>query len=535
MPFDSPVEMGYMFRQLLMRTETMQETDISTDSCSRRRFRFFTALLAGIAAAQITATAVVWFSDINLLGTTESVTRAGYLSIPGNNVDPPLDSFEAAFCGGLFFTFSIGICLSFLGLSCAWLWGRMSNRDPKALFLFALLPAACVWKTNGNGFCFGPTAFFIFVPVAAFVTGAFFPASKREKRKFGILVHIWSFLTPLILLAVFTSVSKTKIDSDVFTRIRDDILISNTAGLAINDFYYRYTLYPARIFKNLNQRTIRTCRLSGNFEKGLAKRLERTLMNRSWLVMPGNSPVDLDINVGADTLVFSHDGKTVFNSTAGEFLKKTVSILKDFSAKTDRHVFFRQFTFVSILFSCSVTLYLILFHVFRLTVSLFSKKHGRAVMIACTLTVLAETAFLVSLVYENKSPAEAKTAMAALQSGDRDERIRALKTLFRMNIHSGNFPMRGEMLVSPFMPDRYWIAKIHRFGKGPEVYRDVVSLLDDAHPSVVYNALEALGELGKRKGADEILKRMRTFDHWYIQLYAHKTLRRLGWRQSRSE
>jgi hypothetical protein len=63
---------------------------------------------------------------------------------------------------------------------------------------------------------------------------------------------------PVIVLALLWT---SQIDSRFFVDFRDVLLLSNPVGTKINDFYYDYTLFPAEVFKSLEQKLLKTCSL----------------------------------------------------------------------------------------------------------------------------------------------------------------------------------------------------------------------------------------------------------------------------------
>jgi HEAT repeat protein len=91
------------------------------------------------------------------------------------------------------------------------------------------------------------------------------------------------------------------------------------------------------------------------------------------------------------------------------------------------------------------------------------------------------------------------------------------------------------MLKSPHIPVRYWLARALAVSRKPETYDDLLSFLDDPHPNVVSMAFYALGKRGDRSAIGLILHRIETSRHWYVQWYAYKALRRLGWKQTASK
>ncbi|MBE9542760.1 MAG: hypothetical protein IMF01_10620, partial [Proteobacteria bacterium] len=97
----------------------------------------------------------------------------------------------------------------------------------------------------------------------------------------------------LIPLIVLTALWVSQADSHLFVGLRDNLLLSNSFGMKINDFYYKYTLYPAEVFKSLDQKTLKTCSLEHINKKTIAGLLEKQLINHDYLDIKGNEVVDL--------------------------------------------------------------------------------------------------------------------------------------------------------------------------------------------------------------------------------------------------
>jgi HEAT repeat protein len=54
-------------------------------------------------------------------------------------------------------------------------------------------------------------------------------------------------------------------------------------------------------------------------------------------------------------------------------------------------------------------------------------------------------------------------------------------------------------------------------------------LLEDPNLNVQTQAIEALARQGRRQAIGEILRRFETSPEWYVQSYAYRALKELGW------
>ena len=316
--------------------------------------------------------------------------------------------------------------------------------------------------------------------------------------------------------------------------VRDYLLLSNPIGKKINDFYYRYTLYPAEVFKSLDQKTLKACRLAPIKDKAVARRIENMLIRYDYLPVHADAPVEIEIVEAKNTLVFKHKGNTVLQTTFKEFLSRPGKVLRHFSAETDRHAFFRQATIFCLLIGFPLTLYVIVFALIRFVLSFFVSSTLSSV-VAAAFCFSIGLALLVPLRIGTVRMVDAIDLSEALNSECRQHRVAALRTVVKQRLEIGNFQAYRRMLASPYVPERYWLAEALGVSRHPETYQDLLALLDDPCPNVVSMALHALGQRGDRRAHKKIVKRIERSDHWYNQWYAYKALRHLGWKQRRSK
>ena len=485
-------------------------------------------LLMGLFAAQVLATIHVYLSNAHLYRTLMAIKDAGYLAIPNQRIMHNLGEFGPAFFGGLFFTLSVGAGLSLFSLGAVWVWDRLLSRR-KFLLILPLLPwIGCLLVVNRQGLCPMVTSYFLVIPPLVFVaTLRWIPPKTRQRVWLQRMVL--SF--PVLVLAVLWT---SQMDSHLFLDLRDNLLLSNPLGTEINDFYYKYTLYPAEVFKSLDQKILKTCNLENIQEESNLRSMERELLNHDYLRVAGDAAVDLKIVQEGNALVFDSRGRTILRATAKEFFTNPGAVLKEFSSKTDRYTFFRHFTFFSLLIGFPITLYVIFYAFFHL-VSRFFLDARTSSVIASTLCFFIGATLLVLFHQTRVREAEVKDLAEALESERWQNRVAALKIIQQKGIEVGEFQASQSMLTSPHIPERYWLVRALGVSRQSETYRDVLAFLDDPHPNVVCMAFYALGQRGDRRAVNEIIERIETSDHWYSQWYAYKALRTLGWKQTKSK
>ncbi len=493
--------------------------------------RFFyvaKAILLGLLTAQIIATLHVYLSNTELYRTVTAITGAGYLAVPNQQVAHTLKEFGPAFFGGLFFTLSIGAALSIFSVACAWIWDRILGRSKVLLVPLILLWLAILFAVNSSDFCLMVASYFFAVPLAVFLgTLKWMPQQSGKRVWLKESVH----LLPIVILATIWT---TQLDRLMFLDIRDYLLLSNPIGQKINDFYYRYTLYPAEAFKLLDQRLVKTCSLAGIQDRAVVQHLESQLLRYDYVPIDEDVPVDLEIVQADNILSFKYKGNEVLQTTFKEFLAMPGQVLGDFSEKVDKYPIFRQVTIFSIVIGFPLTLYVILFAILRFALQFFVRSATSSV-IASILCLSIGLASFAPVCFGRVPINDAMDLSEALESESWQQRVVALRMVQNRGEEIGNFQAYRRLMVGPYTPERYWLAKALGSSRHPNAYQDLLILLDDSNPNVVTMAFLALGRRGDIKAVEEILKRIETSDHWYKQWYAYRTLRRLGWKQSRIE
>ncbi len=475
---------------------------------------------AGLLTAEAVATLHVYFSNRDLHRTVTAILDAGYLAVPNEHVIPTLLSPKTALCSGIFYTLSVGAALVTLSLVLAWAWDRFFHRDRRALVSPMILWAAGSIGANFRGFAPLDTAYFLLIPPATFITAVCLMTSQRtaHRRNREWLIHP----VALILLA---ALGASQMEAEVFTRFRNRCLLGNPAGLAVNDFYYRYTLYAARSFKSLDQRLLNICHVQTG-TPALSRRIESRLARYDYLSIPNRPTAGLRIQSRHDAIQIEVDGHPVTRVSRKQFFDRTRTVLDDVSRKTDRHGFLRWFTYISLIGESLILLYLFVSvpvqMVLRRFLSPFAAKSASAAV--CLIICGAFFQFL--------PPRPTPDVGTALASNDPEEQAMALETITDGKREIADFPFYVRLLESPHIAVRYRLARALGVSRTSRTYPHLLTLLDDDSVTVVYQAYWGLGRRGRREAIPRIQAGIASSDHWYVQTYAYTALRRLGWKQT---
>lgn len=484
----------------------------------------FVSLLLGLLMAQILATVQVYLSNTALYESLLAISEAGYLPVPNQHVSNQLLDFGPAFKGGLFFTFSIGAGISFFSLAAAWLWNRLFGCKKNMLYLFLLLWIACLLAVNFYGFKVIVTLYFLLIPPAVFATAsACMIRDKKQRRQSREIIHI----VPVIMLAI---ILLSQINNRLFTDFRDIFLFSNRVGVKINNFYYKYTLFPAEVFKSLNQKLLKTCRIE-KLEPAETRVLEMVLLKYDYIPIAPNNEVDLTIVAIDDGLYLKNQGRTIVQVDSKEFFTNPAKWIRQFEEKSDIYPVFRQLTFLSLLIGLPLAIYVIGHGLITFVLGIFFIKSGFSSVIASGICFLL-CLFLFASFHFNRSTDKSADNLPNMLNSDRwQTRVAALKIIDEKGLEIKKIQAYRRLLTSPHTAERYWMARVLAHSKSPETYQDLLRFLDDPHPNVVSMALYALGKRGNRQAIYRIKRVIESSDNWYNQGYAYRALRTLGWRQ----
>ena len=483
-------------------------------------------LLFGLVIAQIIATIEVHLSNLELHRTVSALYDAGYLTVPNAMVMGSLRNFWPAFWGGLFFTCSIGAGISLGSMAAGWIWSHLFGRNRLVLFIFLSIWGGLLLISNIRGLALFPTLYFLLIAPALFLLTAKW-GTRWTLQPAGRLR--WLHLLPVPLLALLWF---TQFDTELFTDLRDNLLLTNYFGEKFNQYYYDYTLYPAEAFKALDQKIIKTYRLDAISSSELRLKLANRLLNSDYLPLPGTARVDLRIVQQGDNLVFNFADRKVLLTKVNQFLAKPEKTLQKYSEESDRHGAFRQFAFLSLLIGFPVLIYVLLhFTIYCLTARFLSRKHS-----AISASVLCLVAGLLVLVYfqANRSGNNRIDDIPeALKSKDMSIRIAALKSIRQKKLDVADYRSYPQLLKSPHPQERYWLAVAMAVGRSRQSYLDLLKLLEDENTNVRSMAFHSLGVRKNRQAVKPIMEKIRISRDWYAQLYAYRALRSLGWKQKK--
>jgi hypothetical protein len=261
--------------------------------------------------------------------------------------------------------------------------------------------------------------------------------------------------------------------------------------------------------------------------------LESILLNYDYIPLEGDINADLSIVIIKDDLKLEARNKTVVQISAKAFLANPDKVIRQFEKQSDTNSLLRQLTFISLLFGLPLAVYVIVQGMTNILAGFFFNSKNASI-IASILCFVICIIMLVAFQFSRGRDVSVPHLPDALDSERWQARVGALKIIAQKGLEISQFKSYPAMLKSTHIAERYWLVKTLGNSKNPATHNDLLHFLDDPHPNVVTMALHAIGKRGHLDMKEKIVQIITTTDNWYIQWYAYKALRSIGWRQTKS-
>lgn len=210
---------------------------------SRMVFFLLISALLGILLGELLGTFLIAGSNHQLWLEQEAIARLGYIAVPGQFLAAEMKAMSTYLAGGIFFALSLGLGYGFFCGFILWISSLYKRKWYRQVRLLPVIVLAAILAWQGKGSDPMVLLFLLTVPLVLYFLS--FPLlSKTSIRLAELGSYGFLFLTFAVLLVV----TFKQLD---FIQIRDRLLLPTKVGRQIDEFYYRYTLYPARLVQPL--------------------------------------------------------------------------------------------------------------------------------------------------------------------------------------------------------------------------------------------------------------------------------------------
>ena len=480
-------------------------------------------ILLGVLLAWGTAAVLLTRSGDGIAVRSAAVEQAGGLVVPGMRVRPDPASREAAWWGGLFFALGLGAALGWCGAVGAAVWVLALRRRPRALAgMAAIWTAVLAWAAWPPGGAAAPLFLLVPIPCFALAVGAM---QQCPPRRVSLLAGL---VIPLLLLGgAWAHLSR----SGGWLDVRDFLLWPHPAGRAIVDGYYRYTLTPAEFIKPLERRQIRTARVVAPGRPDLEASLTDMLRARDYLPVPDDAPLDLVLKADRDALDLERNGRLLLRVPERLFLDSPDWVLSWFSQKADREARLRFLTRIANHWLGPLAWATVFFGLFHALLAAVAGNRTAGAGAGLALLLLGAV-ILVPLARARPPASLAADPKGLLASERRQDRIYGLRLAANFGFEIPGLPGYPESATDPDPALRYWTAAALGRSQAPGTWSDLVIMLDDPQVNVRCMAFQSLGLRGDPAAVPTIIEGIRSSRDWYVQWYAYRALKHLGWNQN---
>lgn len=428
---------------------------------------------------------------LHLLNKNKAIQAAGLPALPGVGHLEMLASRFPDLAGALFYGLSFGLGWGTLLALWASGVGRLPGPWRRLTWTVTVLPLWAAWAGDAG------LALTLLAMCLAVIVRRPGSALGAEPRAVGNLVLVAVVATGLIPWAVAPE--------GAFTRFRDRLLLRRGVGLALDEFYYRWTLFPAEALKPVAAKSQPVAFFLPTIEGGETPEFCAQALSLRILCIPqAASGADFQVVPYQDGVLLQKDGVEI--SWPRERESRSDRWM-EFSRMTDEARPLRKLT----------------------AVALFV---GVPTALCCGLAALSSA-------FGARIPAQrwrlpGSTACAALIAGalwagsvpDPHHR----KTLEELRAPSQpSWERVASYLASERPIDRFYAAfAAGRFGQ--RAIPLLLEALSDPVINVRYAAAQSLGAVGGARARAALLEVLANPEAWYVKEKAYAALWRMGWR-----
>ena len=452
----------------------------------------FLALLWGLACGLALGAWHTHRAALHLLEKNHSLALMGFPALPGTAELEAVIGWQPALAGGIFFALSFGLGLGAL----FFLWGAVARAIPRAAMGIALAVGGLVALAALLKGEFATALFTALIAGGAGWLGFKMPLKMADapylKRLAGVA---------LILLV---GLSPWAVGSDsVPTRLRNRVLLGTSLGQAINDYYYKWTLYPAEAIKPIGVRTQPTALILAGVSSTNQEAFCKSVVDFRILCVEGEEAV------GDFTLSQTQGGELFLSAGATTVpwpLKspEANSVWKTFSQRSDTARALRHATALGL-------------------------RYGLPLALLLFLSITVEG--LGALVFRDRANSLTPLFALALSLFLFVGGIGGEEDGLRSKLARGK-GSAAEIKSALDSPDRAMkVYGIIAAGKrAREFAPEIRALIDDPVVNVRYKAALAAGGLTDKASREKLLETIRGDDQWYVKDRAYYALWRRGWR-----
>ncbi|MCB9494597.1 MAG: hypothetical protein H6681_04030 [Desulfobacteraceae bacterium] len=466
---------------------------------NRKNLSFFLVVASGLLTEHLIWTIIIFKSNLEIAQKSKAIlTHTDFFISPCCFAAKGLEYISTAIYSALFFTLTAGLFFIFAGIIAGFFYLKFKNIKSYLLFMYMiiLIFTAFLLKNYSINLISSILCFVLTVKL-------------KYKIYFSRI-----YILPLIFMALIPFLYK---GDSFFSDFRDRILLTNFIGKSINNFYYKFTLYPAEIIKTPLQSQLKVFEIKG-FTRDEENKINSILKKYNYFELK-NHQMQKDIKLfkqNKNIIILSAGKKYVFDYKV--FLSDYEKIFISISNKKEKNIL-KKTTLAGFLFFLP-------FLIFYTLISFFNFLFG-FVPATKFIDILASLAFII-VVYLLFFPLtktyfnQDLTLEQNLSAKNKFTRIEALKYAYNNKL---KILIPEKCLNSSYDGERLWAVLNFNINNLDDLEK-IIKKTKDKNINVRCKAYQKLGSvspLNQRlyiKTSLFLKSDFKLIKDWYVQWYA---------------
>jgi HEAT repeat protein len=320
--------------------------------------------------------------------------------------------------------------------------------------------------------------------------------------------------------------------NQLFSRVRDSFIFSNSVGETINEFYYKYTLYASETLQSPMQKQIKPCWIDPKIKE--KSEIKKILFKYGWLttnkILNNELVIKQNFQSGLD---FMHNNKVLLRVSSEKFLENPVRYLGSYSSTLDNRKFLRILCSIGLMPGLPILIFLFL-HFFVFILFLSTNNVRKSNLFSSTVTALLLIGLLFYLNPEVIKKPDQESVRNMLFSSEARERIQGLRLIHKNKYEIKAFNHIVSQLIRGKDTEKYWLANVLGLDKTKENIKSLKKLIKDDSMMVRHAAINSLAQIDTSKRALKIFKQTinnsnsksnPNYGKWYVQYHAYNAYR----------
>ncbi|MDY0360968.1 MAG: hypothetical protein RBR08_05930 [Desulforegulaceae bacterium] len=466
---------------------------------TKKNLHFFLAITSGLLTEHLIWSIIIFKSNLEIAQKSKAIlTHTDFFISPCCFAAKGLEYISTAIYSAAFFTFTAGLFFIFAGIIAGFFYLKFKRIKSYLIFIYMiiLIFTAFLLKNYSINLISSILCFVLTVKL-------------KYKIYFSRI-----YILPLIFMALIPFLYK---GDSFFSDFRDKVLLTNFIGKSINNFYYKFTLYPAEIIKTPLQSQLKVFEIKG-FTKDEESKIKSILKKYNYFELKNHqTQKDIKIIKQNKKIIILSDGKNyVFDYKI--FLSDYKKIFISISNKKEKNIL-KQTTLAGFLIFLPFLIFYTLISFFKFLSGFVPGTKNIDILASLSFIIVIYLLFFpLTKTYFNQD----LTLEQNLSAKNKFTRIEALKYAYKNKL---KIPIPQKCLNSSYDGERLWAVLNFNINNLDDLEK-IIKKTKDKNINVRCKAYQKLGSvspLNQRlytKTSLFLKSDFKLIKDWYVQWYA---------------